>query len=55
MDLFHWFKNFFDKMPASLKDKSACSSGVKSEIIPNQELAQEFNKSIIRKLEKRKV
>ena len=46
---------FFDKMSTSLKDKSACSSGVKSEIIPNQELALEFHKPIIRKLEKRKV
>ena len=33
-------------------DKTSAGSGVKSEIVPNQELAEELHKPIIRKCEK---
>ena len=46
---------FFGKKSASLADKSASSGGVKSEIMPNQQLAEEIHKPITRKFEKRKV
>ena len=46
---------FFGKKSASLADKSASSGGVKSEIMPNQQIAEELHKPIIRKFEKRKV
>ena len=46
---------FFDKKSASFEDKSASGSGVKSEIMPNQELTEELHKPIIRKFEKGKV
>ena len=36
-------------------DKNSSGSGFKSEITPNQELAEELLKSIIRKFEKQKV
>ena len=36
-------------------DKTSAGSGVKSEIVPNQELAEELHKPIIRKCEKWKV
>ena len=36
-------------------DKKSSGSGVKSIIMPNQELAEELNKPIIRKFEKQKV
>ena len=36
-------------------EKKSSSSGVKSELISNQELAEEFHKPIIGKIEKRKV
>ena len=38
-----------------LFDKKFSGSGVKSEILPNQELAEDLQKKIIRKFEKRKV
>ena len=38
-----------------LFDKNFSGSGVKSEILPNQELAEDLQKKIIRKFEKRKV
>ena len=44
---------FFDKKFASLADKSARGSGIKS--MPNQQLANEIHKPIIRKFLKRKV
>ena len=37
------------------REKSTSGSGVKSEIISNQELAEQLHKSIIRKFEYRKV
>ena len=46
---------FFGKKSVSLADKSASSGGVKSEIMPNQQLAEEIYKLVIRKFEKRKV
>ena len=55
MDLLQWFINFLKKKSASPADKFASRSGVKSEIISNQELAEELHKPIIRKFEKRKV
>ena len=36
-------------------DKKSSGSGVKSIIMPNQELAEELHKPIIRKFEKQKV
>ena len=36
-------------------DKNSSGSGIKSGIMPNQELVKELNKPIIRKFEKRKV
>ena len=36
-------------------DKKSSGGPVKSEIIPNQQLAEELHKTIIRKLEKRKI
>ena len=45
---------FFDEKPASLADKSAAGSGIKS--TPQKEhLAEELHKPIIRKFKKRKV
>ena len=44
----------FDKKTASLTDKSAASSGIKS-MPQNEQLAEELHKSIIRKFIKRKV
>ena len=41
---------FFDKKSASLGDKSTTGSGIKS--MPNQQLANELHKPIIRKLKK---
>ena len=41
-----------DKISASLRDKSASSSNAKSNIISNQELAEELQKPIIGKFEK---
>ena len=38
-----------------LFDRKFSGSGVKSEILPNQELAEDLQKKIIRKFEKRKV
>ena len=46
---------FFHKKSASLAGKSTCVSGLKSEIILNQQLAEELRKPIIRKFEKGKV
>ena len=42
-------------MVYKLHDKRSSGSGVKSEIIPNQELAEELHKPVIRKFEKRKI
>ena len=44
--LFQRFINFFNK--------NSSGSSVKSEIMLNRQLAEEFHKSIIRKLEKRR-
>ena len=44
-----------DKKSTLLADKFDSGSGVKSEIMSNQELAEELHKPIIRKFEKRKV
>ena len=54
--------NFFDKKSACLarletlvtRDKSASGSGIKSENISNQELAEELQKPIMGKFQKRK-
>ena len=46
--LLQWFINFFDK-------KTAGNGAIKSEIMSNQELAEEIHKPITRKFEKRKV
>ena len=46
---------FFDKKSASLADKSASGSGIKNKNISNKELAEELNKPIIKKFDKRKV
>ena len=44
-----------DSMLYKLFDKKTSGSGVKSEIISNQELATELQKPVIRKFENRKV
>ena len=44
----------FDKKSALLADKSGSGSGGKSEIISNQQLAEELHKPIIKKIEKQK-
>ena len=36
-------------------DKKTSDSGVKSEVMPNQQLSEELDKPITRKFEKRKV
>ena len=46
---------FVDKRSASLADKSVPGKGVKSKIIPNQQLAENLHKSVIRKFKKGKV
>ena len=46
---------FFDKKSFLLTDKSVSSGAVKTENTTNQELAKEWHKPIIRKLEKWKV
>ena len=45
---------FFDKKTASLTDKSAAGSGIKS-TPQNEKLAEELHKPIIKKLKKRKL
>ena len=45
--------NFFDKKTASLTDKSVLGSGIKS--MPQNELAEELHKPIVRKFKERKV
>ena len=45
--------NFFDKNSTSLADKSAKGSG--ASILDNEQLAEEFHKSIIRTFEKRTI
>ena len=45
---------FFNGKTASITDKSAAGSGIKS-MLQNQQLAKELHKSIIRKFKKRKV
>ena len=47
VDLLQWYINFFDK-------QTSCS-GIKDENMSNKELAEELHKTIIRKLQKRKV
>ena len=47
--------NFFDKKSTSLADKSASGGTIKNENISNEELSEELQKPIIRKLKKRKV
>ena len=49
-----WFINFLIKKPASLTDKSAAGSGIKS-TPQNEQLAEELHEPIIRKFQKRKV
>ena len=44
---------FFDKKTASLTDKSVLGSGIKS--MPQNELAEELHKPIVRKFKERKV
>ena len=46
---------FFDKKSALLEGISASGGAVKNKNMTNQELAEELHKTIIRKLEKRKV
>ena len=59
-DLLQWSLIFFDektsgsKTSAMLSNKFACSA-VKSEIMSKKELAEEWFKTVIRKIEKRKV
>ena len=54
-------RNIIDKKEALLQwsinvfIKKTCGSGIKKENLSNKELANELNKSIIRKLEKRKL
>ena len=51
-----WFINFFDKKSASLPDKSVAGSGIaNNEIKQNFQLAEELQKPIIRKFQKREV
>ena len=45
----------FTSMVYNFFDKKSSGSGVKSKIMPNQELVEELQKLIIRKFEKRKV
>ena len=49
------FYNFFDKKSAALTDKSASIGAIKNENVPDQQLAEELHKPIIRKFEKLKV
>ena len=44
----------FDKKTSANRAKNFAGSGVKSENVSNKELAEELNKPIIRKFEKRK-
>ena len=61
--MLQWLINFLNKKSALLArsetlatlDKSASGGAVKSEIMSNQELAEELHKQIMRKFEKRKV
>ena len=46
---------YFDKKSALLADRSTSGDAVKNENMSNQELAEQLNKPIIRKFEKRKV
>ena len=46
---------FFDKKSALLEGISASGGAAKNKNMTNQELAEELHKTIIRKLEKRKV
>ena len=46
---------FFDKTFSATRANKVGSSGVMSELMPNQELATELHKPVIRKLEKRKI
>ena len=49
------YQRGLDSMVYRFFDKKVCDSGVRSEIIRNQELEEEIHKPIIRKFEKRKI
>ena len=51
LELLHWFINFLIKSRAN----KFAGSGVKSEIMPYQELAKEIHKTIIKQFENQKV
>ena len=53
--LHQWLINDSIKSPLCFKGKSASGGAVKSEVMLNQEWAQELHKPIVRKNEKRKV
>ena len=53
--MFQWFINFFDRKSSEGAVTRANKYTIKSEIMPNQQLAQGLHKAIIRKCEKRKV
>ena len=48
-DLLLWFINFFDKKSVLLTDKSVSGGGVNIPLEFNEKLAEELDKSIIRK------
>ena len=50
-----WYQRGLASITFKSFEKKSSSSGVKSELISNQELAEEFHKPIIGKIEKRKV
>ena len=47
-----WFKFFFDKKSASLTDKFAKGGGVNNEVKQHEQLVEELQKPIIKKLKK---
>ena len=49
------YQRGLNSMVCKFSDKESSGSGVKSQIIQNEELAEELHKPIIRKVEKRKV
>ena len=49
------YQRGLDSMVYRFFDKKVCDSGVRSEIIRNQELEEEIHKPIIRTFEKRKI
>ena len=52
VDLLEWFTIFFDKKSSGCAVRRADKFAIKTEIMPNHQLAEELHKLIIKKLEK---